>query len=67
MVIPGRVRSLVGGSYLVVGGGFMLRVATSPSTDEALVDGILLAAGLGLFVLGLIEIVTAWRRHRGEA
>jgi formate/nitrite transporter FocA (FNT family) len=66
MAIPGRRRSLVGGSYFAVGGGFMLWVATSASTDEALVEGILLTAGLGLVVLGLMEIVTGWRRHRDE-
>jgi hypothetical protein len=63
MVLFRRLRPLIGGSYLVVGGAYMSWVAVFRTPDERLVSGIVLAAGVALFVLGLLEIITALRRR----
>ena len=60
-----RVRGLrpyLGGSYLLVGGGFMLWAAVFRS-DVRIVRVILLGCGLALAALGVFEIVTAMRRR----
>jgi hypothetical protein len=59
-----RLRPLVGGSYLVVGGGFMFCVAVFKTPEERFVTGIVLASGVALFVLGVLEITSALRRRR---
>jgi hypothetical protein len=61
-VVPHRLRPVVAGSYLVIGGGFMLWVAAFRPVDAGLVRFILLAAGGALALLGSIEILTALRR-----
>jgi hypothetical protein len=58
-----RLRPFIGGSYLIASGGFMLWVAVFRRLEEQLVSGIVLAAGVALFVLGFLEIFTASRRH----
>jgi hypothetical protein len=63
VVIFHRLRPLIGGSYLVVGGAYMFWVAVFRTSDERLVSGIVLAAGVALFVLGLLEIISALRRR----
>ena len=56
------LRPLIGGSYLIASGGFMLWVAVFKTPEEQLVSGIVLVAGVALFILGFLEIVTAMRR-----
>jgi hypothetical protein len=58
-----RLRPLIGGSYLIASGGFMFWVAVFKTPEEQFVSGIVLAAGVALFVLGFLEIITASRRH----
>lgn len=63
MKTPPRLRPLIGGSYFIAGGGFMLWVAVFKAPEEQLVSGIVLACGVALFVLGLLEIKAARSRH----
>ena len=64
MKVPARLRPLIGGSYLIASGAFMIWVAVFRTPEEKFVSGIVLAAGVALFVFGLLEIITALRRTR---
>ena len=63
MKLLARLRPLIGGSYLIASGGFMLWVAVFRTPEEQFVNGIVLAAGVALFALGFLEIVAAMRRQ----
>jgi hypothetical protein len=61
-MIARRLRSMLGGSYFVIGGTFMLWAAAFKS-GGGLVRFVLLVCGSALALLGLLELIMALRRR----